>query len=124
MRSVHIALAVLLLGVAWGVFASAAEDEAALKQRALAEMATLSAAMNTLFVDCGELPVDRTGLDALIRDPGFKGWNGPYADSKLLIDPWKTPYQYRLGQANFTLRSAGQDRKFNTNDDVTTGEMK
>jgi general secretion pathway protein G len=94
------------------------EDDAAKVKTARADLARLAAAMNVLFADCGELPTDQQGLSSLVADPGFKGWNGPYIKGSVPLDPWKNPYRYKLGNANFTLRSAGKDGKFGTSDDV------
>jgi type II secretion system protein G len=104
--------------------AIARADEAADKATALANIGQLTAAMSNFQADCGELPADSQGLNALVADPGFKGWNGPYAQAALLVDPWKTAYRYQLGKGSYEIRSAGPDNKFNTGDDVIPGKAK
>jgi type II secretory pathway pseudopilin PulG len=99
-------------------------DEAADKATALANIGQLTAAMSNFQADCGELPVDSQGLNALLADPGFKGWNGPYAEASLLVDPWKMAYRYQLTKGSYEIRSAGPDKKFNTGDDVVPGKPK
>ncbi|MBW3571961.1 MAG: hypothetical protein KY467_12730 [Gemmatimonadetes bacterium] len=37
-----------------------------------------------------------------------------------VVDPWQTPVRYRVYGDYFELRSAGEDRQFDTNDDVYT----
>ena len=119
----------LLLLVVTGMLASAREcraeeTDASRKATALAHMKQLATAMGYLQADCGELPTDQQGLGSLLADPGFKGWNGPYIQGALPLDPWKSSYRYRLTKDYYELRSAGPDQKFDTADDITPSKPK
>lgn len=66
--------------------------------------------------DTGGYPTTAQGLDALIRDPGVNGWNGPYLKQlrrEIPKDPWNNPYYYQ---------SPGQHAKRNQATQVTQGQ--
>ena len=109
-----IVLSVALLGVV----ARADDVDPKLKDSARSDIGQLLSAMSALQFDCGSLPSDAQGLNALLADPGFKGWNGPYIKA-LPNDPWKTAYRYKLTKDFYEIRSAGPDAKFDTADDIT-----
>ena len=54
---------------------------------------SLKTAITMYKVDVEDFPPT---LDALIHDPGLKGWKGPYLDKmdKVPQDPWDQPYKY------------------------------
>lgn len=81
-------------------------------------------ALNSYYVDCGVFPTDEQGLGALWEKPLLApvpaGWNGPYTDRTVPVDPWGTPYEYfRQGSAlmpvdvpdglSFAIVCAGED---------------
>lgn len=124
MRIHHLVL-ICCSALACAADATAAEPTPAQQQAAaLADIGRLMAAMGYLQADCGGLPSDMQGLGALLADPGFKGWNGPYIQGKLPVDPWKSPYRYQLTKDDYELRSAGPDQKFGTADDITPSKPK
>src|SRR5277367_4723802 len=41
-------------------------------------LARFNEALEEYRLDCGEYPNPRIGLQALLTNPGVKGWNGPY----------------------------------------------
>jgi len=78
---------------------------------ASAQIQTLAQKIQQYEMDTGTLPAT---LDDLLRAPdGIAGWLGPYARAGDLVDPWKTPIEYRVpGQGQrFALLSLGADRK-------------
>src|SRR5687768_2421955 len=108
-------LTLVFLCTAW--CAAEEDSEPVRKAKALVDIGQLKAAMSNLQFDCGSLPSDAQGLGALLADPGFKGWNGPYLKT-LPSDPWKTAYRYKLTKDFYEIRSAGPDAKFDTADDI------
>lgn len=50
------------------------------------------------------------------------GWEREYAEGKAVpVDPWGTPFRYRVDQERVSLESAGADRTFGTRDDISKG---
>ena len=79
----------------------------------VATIKTLDGAIDMYSVDTGSLPND---LDALIKDPQIKGWNGPYLknQSTVPMDQWGHPYTYKQPGENghsYDIISAGPDGK-------------
>jgi type II secretion system protein G len=69
-------------------------------------------------VDCGALPPQSTGLQALVVNPGISGWRGPYLSGrKIPLDPWGHPYRYQVLNEKPVIDSAGPDGVFGTPDD-------
>ena len=60
------------------------------------QMETLGSAAELFFVDNARYPLEREGLQALVRKPEtLEFWNGPYLRTKSLpLDPWGKPYVY------------------------------
>jgi general secretion pathway protein G len=69
--------------------------------------------------DCVSFPSQDDGLNALTKDPGARGWKGPYIRGGLPLDMWNGQFQYTLIEGKPVVRSAGPDRKFHTKDDIT-----
>jgi general secretion pathway protein G len=65
--------------------------------------------------DTGRFPSSDEGLDALVTQPSdVKGWQGPYPDKGVPLDPWGNPYVYEYpgpdGDENsFSIVSYGAD---------------
>lgn len=75
-----------------------------------AQIQTLAQKIDQYQMDTGRLP---TALQDLVVQPGdATGWLGPYARADDLVDPWKTPIEYRVpGDGRpFDLVSLGADR--------------
>lgn len=77
-------------------------------------------ALDAYARDCGQYPTAEQGLKALVTNPGVSGWNGPYI-RPLPLDGWQREFRYDGAKAYPKVRSAGQDRKFDTADDITNG---
>ena len=72
----------------------------------------------------GRFPSSQEGLKVLQEKPGdARSWKGPYLKTpKLLKDYWGTSIKYKLTGKKWSLRSAGPDKKFGTEDDVVHPE--
>jgi len=80
-------------------------------QLASAQIQSLAHKIQQYEMDTGRLP---STLEDLVRAPeGVAGWLGPYTRTGDLIDPWKTPIEYRAPgeRQRFDLVSLGADRK-------------
>lgn len=73
----------------------------------------LRAALQTYRLEVGTYPATEQGLKALMTQPqGVTGWNGPYLEDELPLDPWSNAYVYQAGVDNlqgFALYSLGAD---------------
>lgn len=82
---------------------------------ARSKMAIIEDAMGRFYLDCGRLPDQSEGLDALLTaPPGMEEkWDGTYLKPKDLIDPWDYPYEYRaqgtINEGSYDLISFGAD---------------
>lgn len=75
-----------------------------------AQIQTLAQKIDQYEMDTGRLP---NALQDLLVQPGnAAGWLGPYARADDLVDPWKTPIEYRVpgDGRRFDLVSLGADR--------------
>ena len=86
---------------------------------------SMQAPLNVYRIHMGDFPSTAEGLQALITAPANKAdrWRGPYLqDSKLPLDPWQEPYQYRYpgvkNKASYDLWSKGPDKTDGTEDDI------
>ncbi len=89
------------------------------------EMRSLADGVAEYFRDTGRLP---TNLDALLVDPGFAGWTGPYigvaSQDKVAgaaghnFDGWSRAYELAIAGDRFTIRSVGADSQSGTADDI------
>lgn len=80
------------------------------RKTAAAQMQMFETAIMTFRLDVGDYP---DSLDEL-RASDKSGWDGPYLPKALPLDPWDTPYVYRVpGEdgADFYIASLGKDRK-------------
>ncbi|UCG55813.1 MAG: type II secretion system major pseudopilin GspG [Phycisphaerales bacterium] len=79
------------------------------------KMAILEDALGRFQIDCGRLPDDSEGLEALLMAPADleEQWNGPYVKQRQLLDPWDNPYIYvaegEYNPGSFDLISLGAD---------------
>lgn len=75
-----------------------------------AQITQLSSAVDSYYLDNGELP-DR--LDELVQKPSDATfWNGPYVKDSLLTDPWDRPWEYKVPGSEgrmYDLYSLGAD---------------
>ena len=81
---------------------------------ARAQLDAFDKALQAYRIDTGRFPSTAQGLQALLTAPADEPrWRGPYLRGALPLDPWGSPYQYRVpgtqGQ-EFDLLSLGKDR--------------
>jgi len=74
-------------------------------------------------VDTGHPPTTSQGLQALITNPGIKGWNGPYLKDVTTVpkDAWDHDYVYKQPGENgrdYDIVSSGPDGQMGTADDI------
>ncbi|WP_297445109.1 type II secretion system major pseudopilin GspG [Desulfurobacterium sp.] len=88
----------------------------------------LSSALDQFKLDTGRYPTTEEGLEALIKNPGVKGWDGPYLKkNKIPKDPWGRDYIYKCPgeHGEYDLYSLGADGKpggTGENADITSWE--
>ena len=92
---------------------------------AISDISSFSSALNMYKADTGQYPTSDQGLDALIHNPGIKGWNKAYLDNMatLKADPWGHPYVYKYPSEHgqeFDIISAGPDGQLGTADDLNS----
>jgi general secretion pathway protein G len=79
------------------------------------QIESFGSALDLYFLDAGRYPTTSEGLGALVQRPaGVQVWNGPYLkNSKLPMDPWGNPYQYRspAERAPYEIVSFGSDAR-------------
>jgi general secretion pathway protein G len=76
------------------------------------QIEALAKALDTFRVDVGRYPSTEEGLSALVQKPGsITGWNGPYMNKDIPVDPWGHPYQFHSPGAttDIELISYGKD---------------
>lgn len=90
-------------------------------QATRAQLQNVRTAVDLYIMDCGVPPTTAQGLDALLKNPGLKDWDGPYIAGKTrLTDAWRTPFRYERTGTIVRIESAGPDRAFGTTDDIFT----
>ena len=71
-------------------------------------------AMQAYRIDMGRYPSSAEGLEVLVTAPGNDPrWRGPYLQDAIPLDPWGSPYQYRLPSTrgkDYDILSLGRDR--------------
>lgn len=88
--------------------------EQARRVQAKVQIRNFQSALALFKADTGRFPTTSEGLDALVSDPGVRGWrSGGYLDqASVPNDPWGNPYQYlspgREGR-DYDLVSYGRD---------------
>lgn len=83
---------------------------------ARAKMATIEDALGRFQLDCGRMPDQSEGLEALLTEPDDldeNKWDGPYLKASDLLDPWDHRYEYveegRQNPGMYDLVSYGAD---------------
>jgi general secretion pathway protein G len=70
--------------------------EQARRLKAKVQIRNFQSALALFKTDTGRFPTTSQSLEALINDPGLKGWKqGGYIEGgKVPLDPWSNPYIY------------------------------
>lgn len=81
---------------------------------AKAQIDALGKALDQYRLDVGQYPSASDGLGALYTRPASaQNWSGPYLKKEVPLDPWKSPYQYRVPgekSPDYDLFSYGADK--------------
>ena len=88
--------------------------EQARRLKAKVQIRNFQNALALLKTDTGSFPTTSQGLEALINDPGLRGWKqGGYIEGgKVPLDPWDSQYIYicpGMHGDDYTLESYGKD---------------
>ncbi|MFQ5946040.1 MAG: type II secretion system major pseudopilin GspG, partial [Anaerolineae bacterium] len=63
---------------------------------ARAQIELFGAGLDQYRLDVGKYPTSAQGLEALVRNPGTRNWNGPYLKKPAIPnDPWRNPFRYQ-----------------------------
>jgi general secretion pathway protein G len=77
------------------------------------DLELLGQALDQFSLDNGRYPSTSEGLNALLTDPGFDTWDGPYLKKRIIPkDPWGELYKYTSPGSNgdYDLISYGKDK--------------
>ncbi|KPL25664.1 MAG: type II secretion system protein GspG [Phycisphaerae bacterium SM1_79] len=88
--------------------------EQARRMKAKVQIRNFQSALALFKTDTGRFPTTSEGLEALVGDPGLRGWKrGGYIEGgKVPLDPWGGPYIYICPGMHgdvYDLESYGQD---------------
>jgi len=88
--------------------------EQARRLKAKVQIRNFQSALALFKTDTGRFPTTPQGLEALINDPGLRGWKqGGYIEGgKVPLDPWGSPYIYLcpgIHSDDYDLESYGKD---------------
>ncbi len=96
--------------------------EQARRLKAKVQIRNIQSALALFKTDTGRFPTTSQSLEALINDPGLKGWNkGGYIEGgKVPLDPWGNPYMYLcpgVHGEDYEIESYGKDGEDGGSDD-------
>ena len=83
------------------------QQAGAQRDAAMANISTLSAALDIHRLDAGEYPDSLDGLQ--VNHSSRASWNGPYLRRDVPLDPWNNEFVYDADGRDFTLLSYGAD---------------
>ncbi|MGE0482039.1 MAG: type II secretion system major pseudopilin GspG [Phycisphaerae bacterium] len=129
----EVLMVVVIIGILAAVFVTnvfRTGDNAKVDLAKAAVTSGLNGSLDRFRLDVGRYPSTEEGLMALIQAPSdedvAKKWRGPYADPKLLRDPWEKEWSYQApGQYNaetYDLSSGGKNTVPGDDDDVRNWE--
>lgn len=126
MTLMEILIVIAILGTLLGVLANSlmsSREGANIKLTRIA-MDQLKTSLDRFSLSVGRYPTSSEGLGALIKNPGgIKGWTGPYADAKQIVDPWNQELEYsNISRREYTISSPGPDGESGTEDDINYPE--
>jgi general secretion pathway protein G len=114
---IEVMLVVVIIGILAGAVAVAVRgrtEQAAINTTRIT-IKSVGQGVNMFEVDNGVYP---NSLSELVNDTGHPTWRGPYVDGGL-SDSWGNELQYTKGDRGIKLVSAGPDKAFGTDDDIT-----
>ena len=123
---VVIVIVAILAAVIVPRFLGRAED--AKKSAAITNITAFKTQLELYSADASAPPTTSQGLNALVANPGVKGWNGPYLKDVSIVpkDPWEHDYVYKQPGENgrdYDIISPGPDGQMGTADDVQSWNL-
>ena len=118
----------VILGSMAGIFIRGAQKKA-LVNAARTQIALFSDALEMYQMDMNSYPQTNQGLEVLRQSPSGtsndqSGWQGPYLEKDVPVDPWKNQYQYELVNPDqFRIWSWGIDGSDGTDDDISSDQQ-
>ncbi len=116
---IELMVVIVILGILATIMMPKIMDrpEQARRMKAKVEIRNLQSALALFKTDTGNYPTTSQGLEALLSNPGIKGWKqGGYMEgNKLPTDPWGHPYIYLspgVHGSDYDLVSFGKDGEF------------
>lgn len=105
--------------VSWHEFQVYARTSAAEYGITRSRILQLYGALTAYARDCGSLPSETQGLDALCENPGLAQWKGPYfSDKEFIFDVWGHRLHYTSRNSKPVVWSCGKDGISGTKDDI------
>jgi len=98
----EIMVVIFIIGLLIAVVAPSVlgNQDKAMKQKVMADLATLEQALDMYRLDNLRFPSNEQGLAALVKKPSQeplpRSWRSDGYVRRLPVDPWGTPYQYRM----------------------------
>jgi len=98
----EIMVVIFIIGLLIAVVAPSVlgNQDKAMKQKVMADLATLEQALDMYRLDNLRFPSTEQGLAALVKKPSQeplpRAWRSDGYVRRLPEDPWGTPYQYRM----------------------------
>ncbi|MBH3413339.1 MULTISPECIES: type II secretion system major pseudopilin GspG [Pseudomonas] len=98
----EIMVVIFIIGLLIAVVAPSVlgNQDKAMKQKVMADLATLEQALDMYRLDNLRFPSNEQGLAALVKKPTQeplpRSWRSDGYVRRLPEDPWGTPYQYRM----------------------------
>ncbi|HQN31972.1 MAG: type II secretion system major pseudopilin GspG [Phycisphaerae bacterium] len=86
--------------------------EQARRVKAKADIRSIQSALALFKTDTGRFPTTSEGLEALVNDPGIKGYNSDGYLDAVPVDPWGNKYIYispGVHSKDYDLVSLGKD---------------
>ncbi|MFO7871054.1 MAG: type II secretion system protein GspG [Kiritimatiellia bacterium] len=117
---VEVLLVVAIIGVlaTIGILSLPGRREEAMINATRGKIDVICTAVDVYEVDTGRYPPN---LSALVNDDGSPNWHGPYVRGGVPEDAWGTTFQFKTtGERTYRIVSAGPDRQFGTDDDITS----
>ena len=95
---IELMVVVVILGILATIIMPKILDrpEQARRMKAKVQIKNFQSALALFKTDTGSFPTTVEGLEALVSDPGVRGWKrGGYIEGgKVPLDPWRNPYIY------------------------------
>lgn len=119
---IELMVVVVILGILATIMMPKILDrpEQARRMKAKVQIRSIQSSLGLFKTDTGRFPTTVEGLEALMTDPGIKGWRKPYIEGgKVPQDPWGHAYIYVCPgmHDDYDLESYGKDGQDGGTDD-------